>query len=165
MKKIIVAGGCFWGVEHYYSLVKGIESTKCGYVNSLKENITYQETCSQKYKAIEAVELTYDESIISLDKILELLFRIIDPTITNRQGNDIGVQYQAGVYTNSLLEQEQVLNFIVKEQRNYSKPIVIENTFVLNFTDAEEYHQKYLYKKPMGYCHINMNVLKEEEKK
>ena len=114
MKKIIVAGGCFWGVEHYYSLVKGIESTKCGYVNSLKENITYQEACSQKYKAIEAVELTYDESIISLDKILELLFRIIDPTITNRQGNDIGVQYQAGVYTNSLLEQEQVLNYIIK---------------------------------------------------
>ena len=62
VEKIIVAGGCFWGVEHYYSLVKGIEATKCGYVNSLKENITYQETCSQKYKAIEAVELTYDES-------------------------------------------------------------------------------------------------------
>ena len=66
---------------------------------------------------------------------------------------------------NSLLEQEQVLNFIVKEQRNYSKPIVIENTFVLNFTDAEEYHQKYLYNNPTGYCHVNMNVLKEEEKK
>lgn len=82
MKKIVVAGGCFWGVEEYYKRIKGIVDTRVGYANSIKENISYEEVRTQKYDAIETTELIYDENVISLEKILELLFRVIDHNYT-----------------------------------------------------------------------------------
>ena len=165
MKEIYVAGGCFWGVEHFYSLVKGIVNTKCVYLNSQKEDISYEETCSGVYNAVEAVHIEYDEKDITLEKIIELLFRIIDPTSLNKQGNDKGVQYRVGVYTDDTAEQKVVKNIITEEQKNYTERIVLEVMGVNNSFDAEEYHQKFLYKNVNGYCHINMNKIKKDELK
>ncbi|HEY8364097.1 MAG TPA: peptide-methionine (S)-S-oxide reductase MsrA [Haloplasmataceae bacterium] len=165
MKKIVIAGGCFWGVERYYSLLKGIEKTKVGYANGNIENPTYQEVKTGKTNFVEAVELTYDENVISLNKILEHLFRFIDPTSLNHQGGDFGTQYRTGIYYEDIEDKKLAIEFIKAMQKNYQEPIVVEVLPLHNFYDAEEYHQKYLEKNPSGYCHVNIHLIKPEEKK
>jgi len=165
MKKIVVAGGCFWGVEEYYRRLKGIETTKVGYGQGITENPSYQEVCTGKTKHAEVVEISYDENIISLNKILEHLFRIIDPTLLNRQGHDIGTQYRVGVYYEDPNDEVTILDYIKSRQSDYSKPIVLEVHQMGIFYDAETYHQKYLIKNPGGYCHVNMGLIKAEELK
>lgn len=165
MKSIYVAGGCFWGVGHYYSLLKGVVNTTVGYANSELEDINYEQTCSGEFQAVEAVLVEYDETLISLDKIIEHLFRMIDPTSLNKQGGDIGVQYRVGIYSCDLEELKYINNVVNSYQKNYSDPIVLEVSYLDNFYNAEEYHQKYLYKNPDGYCHISMHLIKDSEKK
>lgn len=165
MKKIYVAGGCFWGVQHYFSLVKGIVNSEVGYVNGTKGNITYEEVCSQKYAAIEAVALEYDERVITLPKILELLFRIIDPTSLDKQGGDVGHSYRVGAYYTNEEDKKIIEDFVFAQEKNYTQEIVFEIKPLTSFVEAEEYHQHYLEKIPQGYCHVNMNVLKKDELK
>ena len=97
MKQIVLAGGCFWGVEAYFKRIKGIIKTKVGYTDGLTADPTYKEVCTGKTHHVEACEIFYDETIISLERILEHLFCIIDPTSLNKQGGDIGTQYRTGV--------------------------------------------------------------------
>ncbi|MDL2211949.1 peptide-methionine (S)-S-oxide reductase MsrA [Erysipelotrichaceae bacterium OttesenSCG-928-M19] len=165
MEEIIVAGGCFWGVAEYYNRLKGIEKSIAGYVNGTKDNLTYEEVCSQKYQAIEAIKLSYDEEIISPEKILEHLFRIIDPTSLDKQGNDIGMSYRVGAYYDNDKDKTIIENFVKEQQVNYAKEIVFEIKPVLRFNDAEEYHQDYLIKNPHGYCHVNFNKIAKAELK
>lgn len=165
MKKIVIAGGCFWGVEAYFLKVKGIKSARVGYVNASKENITYEEVCSQQYQAIEGVELTYDPLQISLTKILELLFRIINPTSLDAQGPDIGYSYRVGAYYTNEEDKQIISEFINKMQPKYHYEIVFENEPLISFIQAEDYHQDYLTKNPLGYCHVNFNVLNKEDLK
>lgn len=164
-KEIVVAGGCFWGVEEYFRRAKGIIDTKAGYSQGHKKDATYQEVCNGNTGHAEVVWLTYDPSVISLEKILEHLFRIIDPTTLNRQGNDIGSQYRTGVYTIDAEDTPVIEEFLKQKQKEYNKEIVVEVEPVLNFIQAEDYHQLYLVKNPRGYCHVNMNLLKPEERK
>ena len=165
MKKIDVGGGCFWGVEEYYRRLKGIETTRVGYAQGITENPTYQEVCSGKTKHAEVCELGYDENVISLTKILEHLFRFIDPTLLNQQGHDIGTQYRVGVYFTDPVDEPVVKAYIASRQKDYRKPIVLEVAELGRFFDAESYHQKYLIKNPGGYCHVNMGLIKKEEMK
>lgn len=165
MKKITIAGGCFWGVEAYYSQLKGVINTRAGYANGLIKNPTYEQVKTGATNFVEAVEIEYDEKIITLEKILEHLFRFIDPTSINQQGNDYGTQYRTGIYYTDLKDREISLNFIYNEQKKYKKPITVEVKPLINFYEAEEYHQKYLEKNPGGYCHVNLKLIKKEEKK
>lgn len=166
MREIIVAGGCFWGVEEYYKRLKGINETMVGYANSNSlENNTYEVTCTGAYNAVEAVKIGYDESIISLDKILEHLFRMIDPTSLNKQGGDIGVQYRVGAYYNNEIDKEIILDFVKKQEANYTDKIVFEVLEVKNFFSAEDYHQDYLENNPNGYCHVDFSMIKKDELK
>jgi peptide-methionine (S)-S-oxide reductase len=165
MRKIVIAGGCFWGVEEYYRRLKGIEKTRVGYAQGSKENPTYQEVCTGKTKHAEVVELIYDEQVISLSKILEHLFRFIDPTSLNRQGHDIGTQYRVGVYYEDESDKGIIDDYIALRQSDYRMPIVLEVHQMGIFYDAETYHQKYLIKNPGGYCHVNMGLIKKEEMK
>lgn len=165
MKEIVVAGGCFWGVEEYFRRVKGIVETRSGYSQGHKLDATYQEVCTQKTGHTEVVWLKYDPLEITLEKIAELLFRIIDPTSLNKQGNDKGSQYRTGFY---FIDEEDtvILNsFVSNKQKEFRKKIVVEIEPLKNFIQAEDYHQLYLIKNPGGYCHVNMNALKPEEKK
>ncbi|EPY2271225.1 peptide-methionine (S)-S-oxide reductase MsrA [Clostridium sporogenes] len=157
MKEIVLAGGCFWGVEEYMSRIKGIVETKVGYANGIKENPSYKEVCSGTTGHAEACYIKYDESIISLEELLNKFWSIIDPTVLNKQGNDRGTQYRTGIFYLN----EKDLNIITKsksrEQKNYKKPIVTEVGPLKYFYEAEEYHQKYLKKNPEGYCHIHLD--------
>lgn len=161
MKKITLAGGCFWGVEAYFSRVKGISKTIVGYIDGLSNNPSYEEVCDGSGHA-EAVYMEYDEKVISLEKILKHFFRIIDPTQINRQGNDIGIQYRSAIYYYEDADREVAKKFIASQQQKYNKPIQTQVLLVSTFYDAEEYHQKYLDKNPYGYCHIDLNLLKED---
>lgn len=165
MKKIVVAGGCFWGVQEYYRRLKGIIESKVGYAQGSVDNPTYEQVKSQSTNHREVVELIYDEQIISLEKIVEVLFRFIDPTIENQQGEDVGTQYQCGIYYETDEEMQIINTKVMDLGKGYSVPLKIEIEKLKCFYDAEEYHQMYLVKNPTGYCHVNFSSIKPEELK
>lgn len=154
MNKIYLAGGCFWGVEEYFSRLNGITNTTVGYANSDTKNPTYEEICEHKINAIETVLVEFDESIISLSIILDKFFSIIDPTSIDKQGEDIGYQYKTGIYYIDTKFINTINNTISREQLKYDKKIQTQVAKLENFFDAEDYHQNYLKKNPNGYCHI-----------
>jgi len=156
MKNIVVAGGCFWGVEAYFKLIKGVVTTRVGYANGHKENPTYKEVCTGTTGHAEVCKITYDDNLIGLKRILKYLFRIIDPTLLNRQGNDRGTQYRTGIYYNNETEAREIEEYIEEISSSYSSPIVTEVLPLTSYYDAEDYHQDYLTKNPGGYCHIDI---------
>lgn len=153
-KVIYLAGGCFWGVEKFFGLINGVEKTQVGYANGKTTNPTYEAVCTGKTGFAETVEIKYDSNKISLNNLLEEYFSVIDPTILNRQGPDIGTQYRIGIYYLEANDKDIIDNFMNSKQKDYENPIVVENKKLENFYPAEEYHQKYLEKNPNGYCHI-----------
>ncbi len=173
MEQIIYfAGGCFWGVQGYFDLLKGIISTRVGYANSLIPMPSYEAVCSGTTHAVEALEIVYDNTKISLyhntankthmpDCLLSRFFSIINPCTLNYQGNDKGTQYRSGIYVaNHANNDNEIANikaFIAQYiAPRYTQPIVTEVMVLQNFYPAEEYHQKYLAKNPHGYCHIDI---------
>lgn len=161
-KVIYLAGGCFWGVERYYQLLNGVISTEVGYANGNKENPTYEELKHHEATHAETLKLTYDENIISLEKILEHFLRFVDPYSIDKQGEDRGHQYRSGIYYTDELEKEVIINYLDKV---LDKSYKIEVTRLANYFKAEEYHQDYLIKNPTGYCHVNLSLIRENEKK
>jgi len=157
MKEIILGGGCFWGVEEYFSRIPGVLNTKVGYANGTTTNPTYEEVCSGTSHHVEAVHIQYDEYSLPLIKLLDYYWRIIDPTLLNRQGPDIGAQYRTGIYYTDEKDAKEIQESLFEEQNRYSDPIVTETLPLENFYDAEEYHQRYLKKNPKGYCHIPLD--------
>ncbi len=155
MKKIYLAGGCFWGVEHYFSLFDGVLSTRVGYANSDILSPSYEDLKAHRSAASETVEVAYDDTKLSLPEILELFYKIIDPTLLDQQGHDIGHQYRTGIYYTDEEEREAILSSLKELQSHYDVPLVTECLRLENFTEAEEYHQDYLYKNPHGYCHVD----------
>lgn len=164
-KQIVVAGGCFWGVQEYYRRLKGIQKTKVGYAQGFFINPCYSQVTTGVTKHAEVVFLDYDPAIISLENILEHLFRMIDPTSLNKQGGDRGTQYRTGVYFIDDEDQPLVQAYLEKRQKDYTRPLVVENEKLTAFYDAEDYHQDYLIKNHDGYCHVDFSLIKENEKK
>lgn len=157
MKKIVLAGGCFWGVEEYFSRIPGVNKTCVGYANGSKMDPTYDEVCSGTTNHAEAVYIEYDEYTLSLDKLLDAYWQIIDPTVLNRQGPDKGTQYRTGIYHYDEADVDIIQQSLANEQNRYTDPIVTETTSLKTFFNAEEYHQRYLKKNPGGYCHIKLD--------
>lgn len=158
-KEIYLAGGCFWGVEGYFQKLGGIIDTEVGYANGKTEDTTYQDL--KKTDHVEALKIKYDENKISLEEIIDHFFRIIDPTSLNKQGNDIGRQYRTGVYSTDEEVLEKVRQLIDSKRQNYNKEIVVEVETLNNYVTGEEYHQDYLIKNPLGYCHIDLSLADE----
>ncbi len=160
-KVIFLAGGCFWGVEAYYKLHEGVISTECGYANGNFANPSYEEVRSQLAKHSEAVQIIYDNSLISLKEILDFFFEIINPYNIDHQGGDYGHQYRTGIYYNDGEDEQFVKNYIINKQKESSEEFAIEISYLENFYLAEEYHQDYLDKNPNGYCHIDLKKYKK----
>ena len=154
MKWIFFGGGCFWGVEEYFSSIPGVKETEVGYANGNIENPTYKDVCGDDTEFVEVCKVSYDPDEISLEKLLDKFWDIIDPTLVNRQGNDVGTQYRTGVY----YEDEEDLSTIILSKRKvetlYKNHVVTEVKHLESYYPAEEEHQKYLEKNPNGYCHI-----------
>ena len=140
MKEIVLAGGCFWGVEEYMSRINGVVDTKVGYANGHTENPTYEEVCTNTTGHAEAVYIKFDENIIPLEELLNRFWKIINPTLLNRQGPDIGSQYRTGIYYLDEKDLETINKTKDKEQKKYKDPIVTEIEPLKVFYDGEEYH-------------------------
>ncbi|WP_458455020.1 peptide-methionine (S)-S-oxide reductase MsrA [Methanobrevibacter sp.] len=160
---IYLAGGCFWGVEAYISRLKGVNNTEVGYANGMDLAPTYEKVCTGRTGHAETVKVTYNPEIITLRDILEEFFRIIDPFSLNRQGGDIGSQYRTGIYWQKPGDKGIVVDFLRGKQRKFRERIVVEAHEIYNFYPAEDYHQKYLEKNPQGYCHVDLNLIDDEE--
>ena len=153
-KVIYLAGGCYWGVEKYVSQIKGVISTKVGFANGNTAAPTYEQVKHEHTGHAETVKVTYDPERLPLKVLLKLFYEIIDPTLQDRQGEDIGHQYRTGVYYTDDIDRTIVQRSIKELQENTEGKVVVEAEPLKHFYDAEEYHQKYLDKHPGGYCHV-----------
>ena len=160
---IYLAGGCFWGVEAFVSRLKGVNNTEVGYANGRDLAPTYEKVCTGKTGHAETVKATYNPKIITLEEILENFFKIIDPYAKNRQGPDIGTQYRTGIYWQDPAQQNTVMDFLKEKQKASDKRIAVEAYPISSFYPAEDYHQKYLERNPQGYCHVDLNLIDDEE--
>ena len=158
MRTIYLAGGCFWGMQKFFDQFEGVLSTQVGYANGPDRAPTYQEVCRNSGHA-ETVRIDYDEGKLSLDKLLELYFLVIDPLSVNKQGGDEGIQYRTGVYYTNPDQLPMIQAAFEKEAAKVGSPLAVELLPLTNFFPAEEYHQKYLDKNPGGYCHIPQKMM------
>lgn len=150
VKTIYLAGGCFWGLEKYVGLVRGVTGTEVGYANGTRDNATYMDGSG----SAETVKIEYDPEVAPLPFLLGLYYDAIDPTSINRQGNDVGTEYRTGIYFTDPADEAVIRESISELQKGYSAPIAIEVGPLVRYSPAEEYHQDYLDKNPGGYCHI-----------
>lgn len=156
IRDIYFAGGCFWGVEEFFSRLPGVAGVTCGYANGRSVNPTYREVCSGATGHAETVHVRYDPAAVSLKELIERFFRIIDPVSINRQGNDVGTQYRTGIYYVDERDRPVIEEAMRREQERHDRPLAVELGPLENYSLAEEAHQKYLKKHPGGYCHINL---------
>lgn len=164
---IYLAGGCFWGVEELFRQIPGVVDTQVGYANGrLAQGVTYERVCQGDTGFRETVCVTFDPSVVSLEKILWAFFRVVDPAVQNQQGNDVGTQYQTGIYWDAGdVEIGDVVRRVAGDERDrleaQGMPFCVEVHELSSFFDAEEYHQEYLVKNPGGYCHISRMEMDE----
>ena len=159
MEEIYFAGGCFWGTQHYLKQIRGVVGTEAGYANGETENPTYKQVYTDTTGYAETVRVLYDPAVISLQQLVELYFRSVDPTLLNRQGGDVGTRYRTGIYFTSPEDLSVIPAVYDKVAAEYEMPLVVELQPLRNFYPAEEYHQDYLDKNPEGYCHIPLALM------
>lgn len=159
------ATGCFWGAERRFWQLEGVIQTSVGYMGGSKSDPTYQEVCTGKTNHAEIVEVIYDPSVISYEKLLAEFWVMHDPTSLNQQGGDIGTQYRSAIYTTSAEQLNQALaskDIYQKELSNNGIGKIVTEILPasgVTYWLAEEYHQKYLVKNPNGYdCHSSTGV-------
>ncbi|HLH57096.1 MAG TPA: bifunctional methionine sulfoxide reductase B/A protein [Verrucomicrobiae bacterium] len=153
----ILAGGCFWGMEEIIRKIPGVTRTTVGYSGGTTADPTYEDVCTGATGHAEAIQVEFDSSRLTYEKLLDYFFRMHDPTTLNRQHNDVGTQYRSAIFYTTEAQKETAQR--VKEQwaksGKFSRPITTEITAAGKFYPAEEYHQKYLVKHPGGYtCHV-----------
>ncbi len=151
-KKIVLAGGCFWGLQDLIRKQPGVVATRVGYTGGQVDNPTYENHTGHA----EAVEIEYDAEQTSYWKLLDFFFQIHNPTTLNRQGNDMGTSYRSAIFYNDEEEKKQAVDFIdiVNKSKRWPGPVVTTLEPFTRFYLAEDYHQDYLQKNPGGYtCH------------
>lgn len=151
-KKIVLAGGCFWGLEDLIRKQPGVINTQVGYTGGVVKNPTYENHEGHA----EAIEIEYNEDKTSYKNLLDFFFQIHNPTTQNQQGNDIGTSYRSAIFYDNDQEKKEAENFIkiVYESKRWKDPVVTTLEPLEKFYLAEDYHQDYLQKNPEGYtCH------------
>jgi peptide-methionine (S)-S-oxide reductase len=156
LKKATFAAGCFWGVEATFMKVKGVVQTEVGYMGGHTESPTYRDVCTDRTGHAEVVQVTYDDSAVSYEQLLDVFWMSHDPTQKNRQGPDVGTQYRTAVFYHdeeqrSTAERSKMTN---DASGRFKRPIATLVEKAGPFWRAEEYHQKYLHKKGLDTCHI-----------
>ena len=153
--EIYLAGGCFWGTEHFLQLIRGVVNTQVGYANGSTSCPTYDDVCRRGTGHAETVKVLYNKSLAPLNFILSLFYKTIDPTSINRQGNDFGTQYRTGIYYTDEADIPIIKSSVAELEKRLGAAVAIEVLPLLNFYPAEDYHQDYLKSNPGGYCHID----------
>ena len=163
MEKALFGAGCFWGVEHFFREVPGVIDAVSGYAGGKVDHPTYKQVCSDTTGHAEVVEVTFDPAKVSYGKLVELFFKMHDPTQLNRQGPDFGTQYRSVIFTNSP-EQNRVAKEELEKAKasgRYKRPIVTAIEPAKPFWPAEDYHQRY-FEKHGGSCHISYAELEHQ---
>lgn len=160
IREIYLAGGCFWGAEHYFKQIDGIRSTIVGFANGNTDSPTYKEVYTDMTGYAETVKVEYDASVISLDRLLKYYFCAIDPTSMNRQGEDSGTRYRTGIYYSNIEDRPLIDSAVGKERMLWSEPLAVEVEPLRNFYPAEDCHQNYLENNPDGYCHLPLKIFR-----
>lgn len=158
IKDIYLAGGCFWGTEHYFKQVEGVVETEVGFANGHTENPTYEEVYTDETGYAETVHVKYNPEVVSLRFLLQLYFKAIDPVSLNKQGHDEGTRYRTGIYYTESADLPVVNEVFDEVQRHYDQPLAVERQPLERFFTADEYHQDYLEKNPTGYCHLPLSL-------
>lgn len=157
MEKATFAAGCFWGVEANFRRVSGVIATAVGYTGGQFQDPTYKDVCTGKTGHAEAVDILFDPAVVSYAQLLEVFWKIHDPTTLNRQGPDVGTQYRSAVFYHS--EEQRSIAIGSKEAMQssgrFKRPIVTEIIPASIFFRAEEYHQQYFEKGGIGGCMIH----------
>ena len=156
MEKALFGAGCFWGVEHFFREVPGVIDAVSGYAGGRGDNPSYRQVCGGATNHAEVVEVTFDPAKVSYGTLVDLFFKMHNPTTLNRQGPDVGTQYRSAIFTHGP-EQERVAKErleAAKASGRYKQPIVTQIEPAQTFWKAEDYHQRY-FEKHGGSCHVS----------
>lgn len=154
MEKATFGAGCFWGVEVAFRNVPGVTDAAVGYLGGTLENPSYEDVCSGTTGHAEVVQVEYDPDRVGYEELLDVFWRVHDPTQLNRQGPDHGTQYRSAIFFHTPEQQLAALASLAREQARTPGPIVTEVTPASTFYRAEEYHQRYLVKHGRARCAI-----------
>jgi peptide-methionine (S)-S-oxide reductase len=164
------ATGCFWGAERRFWQMPGVIATSVGYMGGAQQNPTYEDVCTGSTGHAEMVKVSFDESKISYQRLLEEFWTMHDPTSLNRQGGDIGTQYRSVIYTTTpaqyvtAVSSRDVYQGVLSENNLDQIATEIVSADGVEYFLAEEYHQRYLEKNPNGYdCHSSTGVAYPQE--
>ena len=157
-KVIYLAGGCFWGMQHFLQLIDGVTHTTVGFANGHTDNPTYKEVYTDTTGYAETVYVEYDPERVNLTTLLQFYFKAIDPESLNKQGEDEGTRYRTGVYYTDEADLKVIQEEFARQQQVLDGPILVELQPLNNFYPADEYHQDYLIKNPAGYCHLSPEI-------
>ena len=153
LEKATFAAGCFWGIEAAFAEVKGVESTLVGYTGGTTEDPTYKDVCSDETGHAEAVQVKFDPKKISYEQLLEVFWKIHDPTTPNRQGPDVGSQYRSAIFFHNEEQKNLATKSMKEQQKKLDRKIVTDIVPAQEFYKAESYHQKY-FEKHGKVCHF-----------
>lgn len=155
MTTYVLAGGCFWCLDAVYRRIKDVKAVVSGYTGGTVTKPTYEQVSSGTTGHAEAVQITFDESIVPGETILDIFFLIHDPTTLNRQGNDVGTQYRSAMYYTDESQKQEFEKALERAKQHWEREIVTEITQLAVFYPAENYHQDYFNNNPSnGYCSV-----------
>jgi peptide-methionine (S)-S-oxide reductase len=160
MEKAMFGAGCFWGVEDFFRQVPGVQAAVSGYAGGSIPNPTYKQVCGGDTNHAEVVEVTFDPAKVSYTTLVDLFFKMHNPTTLNRQGPDFGTQYRSVIFTHGP-EQARVARERlewVKASGRWKQPVVTQIEPAPAFWKAEDYHQRY-FEKHGGSCHVSYEEL------
>lgn len=160
MKEIYLAGGCFWGAEHYFRNIEGVVDTEVGFANGDTPAPTYEQVYTDTTGYAETVRVIYNPDGLPLDELLRAFFCAIDPLSLNKQGEDEGTRYRTGVYYTDPADLPVAMRVFEEIQAESSSPLAVELLPLKNFFVAEGRHQDYLVKNPDGYCHLPIKIFR-----
>ena len=160
IKEIYLAGGCFWGAEHFFKQIAGVCRTEVGFANGDTPDPTYEQVYTDTTGYAETVHVCYDSARVGLKFLLRMYFKAIDPVSYNRQGEDTGTRYRTGIYYTDPGDLPGIRAVYEEVQAAYAEALAVEVQPLRNFFRAEEYHQDYLDKHPDGYCHLPLELFR-----
>ncbi len=152
-EKIVLGGGCFWCGEAVFKMIKGVKEVTPGYAGGHTVNPTYEDVCTGRTGHAEVVEIVYNPDETTLEKILDVFFRMHDPTSLNKQGADFGSEYRSIILYISQKQKKEIEDFVKNSQKNFDKPIATEVKKLDKFYPAEDYHKNFYERNPLQpYC-------------
>lgn len=162
MEKATFGAGCFWGVEHFFAEVPGVIDAVSGYEGGQGDNPSYRQVCTGMTNHAEVVEVTFDPAKVNYAKLVELFFKMHDPTTMNRQGPDVGTQYRSAIFVHSPEQERVAREELEKARPRFSRPIVTQVEPAQTFWKAEDYHQDYVEKNHGHSCHVTYKELEKQ---